>query len=441
MSRQAFADARKWCGRLGIVHWERAGACPNAAAYGAFILGQLANPDASGNLKGWDFNGDLVACFVKDVTSCKTMEDLEHVLEKTHERVKRANLPDPERTFGSKNYRIFCLKDDEAFDLAKNIKSWDMAKAFNFDNTGILTSSATSHRGFVATSEEICLKYGLSSLMIPLHVGNPVSILDRVDETLGRIVQRMGLEDSAALGAFGRLAVSLSIKDGQAASGLCTIFDDIKEGCINLPVAYDEKTFHHEMMHWVDTCARWSLGVNRSPYVESTCLSASPVDEYYRIEPAIRATDALIEFRDKNERYLHECARLGRDIFGLSSERRDYFREPQEILARAFEYGVNDTFDREFEIDVSLIDRDLGESMNVLSRKFIDAIKDPVMQWSSSNRQKWAERLSWNASRLERVETRSLDDASEMLFNGFSKIQMNARKSAARLGTMLGMRP
>lgn len=445
MSRQGFAEARKWCGRNGLIHWEHAGAHPSAAAYGAFIMGQIANPDASGNLKGWDFSSDLVDSFVKDVTSCKTMDDIEKALERSYRRIALTDPLDAERTFGSKNFRVFYLQDEEAFKDAKDVRSWAAAEIFNIQQKGILDSvSADNHADYATAgmrSNEICMKYGLSSLMIPLHVENPMDILDRIDGTLSNVVKRMRLEEPASLGAFGRLSISFSIKNGQTAMGVCSTVDEFKDGFISLPVDFEEKTVHHELMHWYDVCARWGLGVGKSPYIESDCLSAAPMDEYYRNETAIRAIDALIEFKDKNERYVHECASIGRKIFGISHEDRDYFKAPQEILARAFEFGVDDTFDRQFEWDVSLIDQSLGEDMNVLSRKFIDAVKQPVLEWSLSNKQPWAEGISWHSSRLHRENNLTLDDTSEMLLSRFSKIPTLARTGVARLGALCGMRP
>ena len=51
MSRQAFPEAACWSGKEGLERFRQAGAPPAVAAYGAFVLGQIANVDASCNLK------------------------------------------------------------------------------------------------------------------------------------------------------------------------------------------------------------------------------------------------------------------------------------------------------------------------------------------------------------------------------------------------------
>ena len=443
MSRQAFSEAKRWSGKEGLERFRLAGAPPAVAAYGAFVLGQIANVDASCNLKGWNFESNFIDRFVSDITACKTLDDIESTLARNLNDLSKDTAEDMERVSGSKNIRQFAIKHEEVFVLAKNVGSWPLAHVFLQRYS---SEKPAPHDQSCSAGEKaryLCEKFGLSSLMIPGHVNDPMDLLVKLEKILLHVTNRMQLDSPAALGAFGRLSISFSLPPNEIGlRGVCTTFDALKEGFVNLPNDMDEKTIHHELLHWQDVCAKWSMGIEKTASDVSDCISAVSNTALDNSHPARRIRNLIADFAENNPEYIRQYHELDfyrpENAGKKPNEMRHYWISPHEILARSFEYGVDKKLYRSLDILASEYHQNLGDDMNSLSTQFLDIIRAPVFNWASSNQQSWSKRIDWDPHGLEHESENN--DTQDLLLRSFSSLPSIAKSGLSKFKSAIGMR-
>lgn len=449
----------QWGGPNALAHWRAAGAPPDVAAYGALLLGRLRNAAYSFSMKG-ELNAGFHDHFIGKVVQARQFKDFEDIFRSQRTLFDTLALgQNIEKEVSSKNLSTYLpdagmltMEEEPRFRRdASNIRTWDEAQHFL---RSVFSPAAPHPVRETVSAQVLCQRYGLSSVMVPIHLENPQDLLQRLDDSLNAVCRRMGIEEYAALGGYGRLSISFSKTKTALASGASATFDHMQEGFLALQTDYDESTLHHECFHWLDSMARWAISPDGTGKNRSDCLSSLDERRFPQGHPARIVKDAIARFAEDHPAYIEAAHKADIALHAFNNRMArlsgspekpfsSYYLAAQEILARAFEYGVKREFSRQFEFEAFKCDSAIGEGLDALARECLRMLRPPAVKWAEETRLEWAESVQWNGRAPredikdnEKTSSKSptpLSEEDDLLLRSFSSLPSVAKAGVGKL--------
>lgn len=453
----------QWGGPDALAHWRAAGVTPDVAAYGALLLGRLRNPAYSFSMKG-ELDTGFHRHFIDQVVQARSFEDFSAIFKAQLDLVEKMEIStEVEQEIYSKNLGPYLpdagmpvMEEEPSLRLdATRIRSWEEAQYFMARSFPPSPHQPTAE---IITPQALCERYGLSSIMVPIHIAHPQGMLERLDRSLNAVCHRIGLQDTAQLGGYGRLSISFSKTSATLASGSCSTFDRLQEGFIELHARYDEHMLHHECMHWLDAMARWGVSPDETGKARSDCLSSLDENCFPDPHPARQIKQALARFAQAHPAYIEEAHKADIDLHlhknrmarvtGLPEKQFEhYYLAAQEILARAFEYGESKKFSRNFEREAIKRDPGIGADIDRLAHACIEILRPHAVKWAAENQLPWTASVKWAGQTPSPIEAPFLksaaserkampDEADDFLLRSFSRLPSIAKTGIDRLKTV-----